>query len=419
MAPRESKTLEFKEKVTNTFLKTVSAYANYGGGRIFFGTKDDGTITGIENPNATYLDIENRINDSLNPVPPYALEIDPAKDLVILTVRDGMDKPYLYKGKAYKRHDSATVEVSRLEYNRLVLDGTNRNFEDLPAISQDLTFRVLEVRLREILNIGTLTRDILKTLGLYSDEGGYSRAAEILADENPCPGIDMVRFGRNIDELMDRETYSGVSALSLYDKALDLFRKYYRYEKIDGASRVPVELVPEKAFREAIANGIVHRTWDVDAAIPVSLFRDRVEIASPGGLPPGLSEDEYLHNSISMLRNPKLANVFFRLGYIEKFGTGIRRIKNAYADTSEKPAFHVYAESIQIVLPVIGAGNDLDTDERKVLDALSDNRILTRTEMEAATGYNKAKLLRIIPRLLEKNVIEKVGTGRGTKYTCV
>lgn len=419
MAPRESKTLEFKEKVTNTFLKTVSAYANYGGGRIFFGTKDDGTITGIENPNATCLDIENRINDSLNPVPPYALEIDPAKDLVILTVRDGMDKPYLYKGKAYKRHDSATVEVSRLKYNRLVLDGTNRNFEDLPAISQDLTFRVLEVRLREILNIGTLTRDILKTLGLYSDEGGYSRAAEILADENPCPGIDMVRFGRNIDELMDRETYSGVSALSLYDKALDLFRKYYRYEKIDGASRVPVELVPEKAFREAIANGIVHRTWDVDAAIPVSLFRDRVEIASPGGLPPGLSEDEYLHNSISMLRNPKLANVFFRLGYIEKFGTGIRRIKNAYADTSEKPAFHVYAESIQIVLPVIGAGNDLDTDERKVLDALSDNRILTRTEMEAATGYNKAKLLRIIPRLLEKNVIEKVGTGRGTKYTCV
>ena len=83
-----------------------------------------------------------------------------------------------------------------------------------------------------------------------------------------------------------------------------------------------------------------------------------------------------------MLRNPKLANVFFRLGYIEKFGTGIRRIKNAYADTSVKPAFRVYAESIQVLLPIIGAGNDLDTDERKVLDALSDNRILTRTEME-------------------------------------
>lgn len=79
MAPRESKTLEFKEKVTNTFLKTVSAYANYGGGRIFFGTKDDGTITGIENPNATCLDIENRITDSLNPVPPMRLRSTPPR----------------------------------------------------------------------------------------------------------------------------------------------------------------------------------------------------------------------------------------------------------------------------------------------------------------------------------------------------
>lgn len=419
MAPRESKTLEFKEKVTATFLKTVSAYANFGGGRILFGVRDDGTPAGIEDPNAECLDIENRINDGLSPVPPYTLELDSARNLIVLTVREGLDKPYLYRGKAYKRHDSATVEVGRLEYNRLVLEGSNRNFEDLPAASQDLTFRVLEDKMRGVLNIGALNRDILKTLGLYSDDDGYNRAAEILADKNSCPGIDMVRFGRDIDELMDREAYSGVSALSVYDKALALFRKYYRYEKIDGASRIPVELVPEKAFREAIANAIVHRTWDVDAAIPVSLFRDHIAIASPGGLPSGLSEDEYLHNPISMLRNPKLANVFFRLGYIEKFGTGIRRIKNAYADAAVKPAFRVYAESIQVVLPVIGVGNGLGADERRVLDALSDNRVLTRAEIGEATGYNKAKLLRVIPRLLEKNVIVKVGTGRGTKYTGV
>lgn len=419
MAPRESKTLEFKEKVTSTFLKTVSAYANFGGGRILFGIKDDGSPAGIGDPNAECLNIENRINDSLSPVPPYTLEVDPTKGLIVLTVQDGMDKPYLYKGKAYKRHDSATVEVSRLEYGRLVLEGSNRNFEDLPAVNQDLTFRTLEEKMRGILHIDALNRDIMKTLGLYSDDGGYNRAAEFLADENSCPGIDMVRFGRDIDELMDRETYGGVSALSLYDKALALFRKYYRYEKIDGASRTPVERIPEKAFREAMANGIVHRTWDVNAAIPVSLFRDRIEISSPGGLPPGLSEDEYLHNPISMLRNPKLANVFFRLGYIEKFGTGIRRIKNAYADEAVKPTFRIYAESIQVILPVIGAGNGFDADERKVLNALSDNRILTRAEIGEATGYNKAKLLRVIPRLLEKNAVEKVGTGRGTKYARV
>ena len=116
---RETKTLEYKENMqSGTFMKTVSAYANYGDGQIIFGVRDNGEVVGIDDPVAASLNLENKINDSMNPVPEYSIEIE--ESLVKLCVYEGKYKPYLYKGKAYKRNDSATIEVGRLEYNRLV-----------------------------------------------------------------------------------------------------------------------------------------------------------------------------------------------------------------------------------------------------------------------------------------------------------
>ena len=416
MPRRESKTLEFKEKLTPTFLKTVSAFANFGGGQIVFGVADDGTAVGLDDPQQTSLDIENSMNDNLHPVPPFTLAVDRARRLVTLAVEDGPDKPYLYKGKAWRRADTATVEASRLELNRLVLAGSNRNYEDLPAAGTKLTFAVLEEKLHAALGVGELSQDILRTLGLFADRKRFNRAAELLADRGEHPGLDMARFGTSIDQILDRETWECESVLTFYDKALALFRKYYQYEKIEKALRVSVELIPENAFREAIANALVHRAWDVPSPVRVAMYPDRVEIASPGGLPPGLSQDEFLHSQISVLRNPILANVFFRLGLIEKFGTGVRRINSLYAKLPVKPIFRAFAESVQVTLPVASASPALNSDECRVVAALSESRILTRGEIEAATGFNKAKLLRVLPRLLEIGRIEKSGAGRGTKY---
>ena len=106
----ESKYLEYKENVTNTFLKTVSAYANYGTGQILFGVKDDGKVIGINNAQKVCLDIENMINDCISPQPDYSIEIN-KKSIITLTVIEGLNKPYLYKSKAYKRNDTSTVEA--------------------------------------------------------------------------------------------------------------------------------------------------------------------------------------------------------------------------------------------------------------------------------------------------------------------
>ena len=166
MVVRESPTVEYKESVTPTFLKTVSAYANYGTGKIEFGVDDEGVAVGLADPVAACLRIENMINDSLDPAPRYSLEPDEKRGTVTLTVYEGQDKPYRSKGKAYRRNDSATVEVDRLEYGRLTLEGSNLTFDALTSARQDLSFHALEHKCIDHLGISELTPDIMRTLRL-------------------------------------------------------------------------------------------------------------------------------------------------------------------------------------------------------------------------------------------------------------
>ena len=124
----ESKTLEYKADMTNSFLKTVSAYANYGAGEVCFGINDAGERVGVKNPDDFALAVENKINDAIEPKPNFSIVLD-GQNIVVLRVEKGMDPPYTYRGKAYKRNHTATVEVSREELRRLVLEGTGKSFD--------------------------------------------------------------------------------------------------------------------------------------------------------------------------------------------------------------------------------------------------------------------------------------------------
>ena len=328
---RETRILEFKETITNIFLKTVSAFSNYNGGMILFGVDDDGNVKGLPDVKQACLDIENKINDSISPQPNYMLELQNNDQTIKLTVKSGLQKPYLYKSKAYKRNDTATIEVDTLEFSRLVLEGKNISFEELQCKDQELSFDFLQHKLKENIQIESFNQDTLKTLNLYDNANGFNNAAGLLADKNHFSGIDLVKFGENISIIQKRVTFENVSVLDVYEKTLAVFKDYYQYEVIQGADRKTMEKIPQAAFREAIANALIHRVWDIDSHIRVSMFDDRIEVVSPGGLPAGITAEEYLSGKLSVLRNRNLANVFYRLGFVEIFGTGITRIKQLYA----------------------------------------------------------------------------------------
>ena len=412
---RETRTIEFKEAITNTFLKTVSAFSNYDGGVILFGMDDNGNIKGLSDVKQTCLDIENKINDNISPQPDYILEIQ-NDNTISLTVKPGAHKPYLYKSKAYKRNDTATIEVDTLELSRLILEGKNIRFEELPCKDQTLTFDVLHQKLKESIQIETFNQDTLKTLNLYDNENGYNNAAGLLADKNHFPGIDIVKFGENISIIQKRSTFQNISILGAYDKTIEVFKDYYQYEVVQGIERKKIEKIPEEAFREAIANALIHRAWDVESQVRVLMFDDRLEVISPGGLPSGISETEYLSGRISVLRNRNLANVFYRLGFVEIFGTGITRIKQLYETGLRKPDFEVLENTIKIVLPVFEENLNLTEDEQAVYKILSRTILKPISEIAPYVSFGKSKTTQLLKDMNKKGVIAVEGKGRGTKY---
>ena len=413
---RETRTLEFKETITNTFLKTVSAFSNYAGGTILFGIDDNGNMKGLPDTKQACLDIENKINDSISPQPNYTLEIQNNAQTIKLTVKSGLQKPYLYKSKAYKRNDTATIEVDTLEFSRLILEGKNIRFEELSCKDQKLFFEILHHKLKENIQIENFNQDTLKTLNLYDSVNGYNNAAGLLADRNHFPGIDIVKFGESISIIQKRTTFENISILDVYDKTIDVFRDYYQYEVIQGADRKKIEKIPEAAFREAIANALIHRSWDVESQIRVLMFDDRIEIVSPGGLPSGITTEEYLSGKLSVLRNRNLANVFYRLGFVEIFGTGITRIKQLYEESLAKPDFEISENAIKIVLPIFENNVNLTEDEKTIYKILSKTMLKPISEIVPYVPFGKSKTAQLLKNMEEKGVVVVEGKGRGTKY---
>ena len=413
---RETRTLEFKETITNTFLKTISAFSNYDGGSILFGIDDNGNVKGLPDIKQACLDIENKINDSISPQPNYTLEVQNNNQTIKLTVKSGIQKPYLYKSKAYKRNDTATIEVDTLEFSRLILEGKNIRFEELPCKDQELSFEILYSKLKESVQIETFNRDTLKTLNLYDNVNGYNNAGGLLADRNHFPGIDMVKFGESISIIQKRLTFENISILDVYEKAIAVFRDYYEYEVIQEADRKKVEKIPEAAFREAIANSLIHRVWDVESQIRVLMFDDRIEVVSPGGLPSGITVNEYLAGKLSALRNRNLANVFYRLGFVEIFRTGIIRIKQLYEESLAKPEFEVSENAIKVVLPIFENNFNLSEDEKAIYKVLSKTMLKSISEIAPYVPFGKSKTTQLLKSMGQKGVVIVEGKGRSTKY---
>ena len=283
----------------------------------------------------------------------------------------------------------------------------NISFEEMNVDEENLEFSYLSENLIKAMDLSTFNLDTLKSLNLYNSKFGYNNAALLLADSNNFPGLDIAVFGNSINIFKKRISYAGESILKQYYDVLELFRSEYIVEKIEDGFRQKIELVPFDAFREAVANALVHRTWDIKANTKIEMHPDRIIISSPGGLVANMSKEDYINGNYSYLRNPIIANVFRRLNIIEAFATGIKRINEAYKDAIVKPIYDVTSSAISVTLPIIDQAS-LSLNEKKVYDAMKQNYSYSRLELEEISGFAKDTLIRVLNSLVEKGIVEKV-----------
>ncbi len=431
----ESKNVEYKQEYSKTILKTVCAYANFHDGSIILGVKDDSTIVGVDKIDGLKLSIENAINDTILPSPYYEFEVKELgkSKLLLIRVYKGDHTPYTYQGKSYMRWDTSTIQVDMITYQNLILAGRNLGFEDLPSPEQTLTFDYFENQMKRQYQIAALTDDLMRTLGLIRDDK-YNIAASLLSEENPIDSsvVQLIAFAdTSVGRIKDRMEMNSGSILKQFDDCMAFYKKHINIgEIIESAYRKTVEDVPYIAYREAVANMLVHRDYSVAVDARIEFYSNRIEIVSPGGLPLGMLREEYVDGKLSKPRNRKIADIFLRLNIIEKLATGIRRIKEQYIAQEVKPSFLVSENAVVVVLPYLnesisqnhGLAKDvretriLEGKEKTVYDLIRQQPMIKRVEIQKHINLEKSQTIELLNKLRYSGMIIKVGNGPATGY---
>jgi ATP-dependent DNA helicase RecG len=418
----ESKSVELKEKYTKSLLKTISAYSNFHDGYIYVGINDQGEVVGLPKIHEEKLIIENSINTTITPKPFFdmnILEFDGKKTLEI-KVYKGDNGPYYYQNTAYMRNDTSTVPVDGSNLTRLVLISKNLTYDQLKVSQSNLSFNYLKEKMHSVLNITDINQAVLTTLGLFIDKT-YNNCALLLSDNGSVSQsyIDIARFKLDTNTFLDRKRFENQSLLKHFDQSMTYFQTQYpSYQTIEGIERTTKEQVPLVAFREALSNAIIHRDYLLNSGVQISMFENRIEIVSPGGLPEGMDEEQYYRGLTSLSRNPIISNVFFRLNLIEQFGTGIKRILDSYKRYKVKPSFDIQKYQIRIVLPVTNFDYTKLEKKEAILSYLHAYPKSSRQSIENSLKIDKSTLIRRLNELDEQGLVSKSGNGPSTTYYC-
>ena len=362
MPYQESETVELKAVVVDEVKKEIIAFANSDGGKLYIGVRDDGTVVGVDDPDGTALQVSNMVRDSIKPDVTMFLHYktieEDGKKIIEIKVQRGTDRPYYIAKKGmrpegvYVRQGYSSVPATDTAIRCMIKETDGDRFETMRCLEQELTFEATEQEFRfRKVEFGPQQ---MRTLKLVDNDGLYSNLALLLSDQNPHTIKVAVFQGTKQMIFKDRREFGG-SLMKQMSEVYDYidFCNQIR-ATIEKLSRIDVRDYPVIAVREALLNLLVHRDYSFSASALISIYDDRIEFVSIGGLLPGI-ELEDIMAGLSVCRNQNLANVFYRLHLIEAYGTGLTKIMEAYEGTSEKPIISTTKNSFKITLPNVNA----------------------------------------------------------------
>ena len=421
----ESETVELKEIYTPNLKKEIISFANTNGGTIYIGVQDNGEIVGLDNADFVMQQISNSLRDSIRPDVSMFTNIELLQEenkfFIKLTVSPGTKKPYYLSDKGlkpagvYVRSGTTSVPASEDAIRMMIKMTDGDSFETNRSLVQELTFNTLDEELRK--RGLEFTKIQMKNLGILSDDDIYTNMGLLVSDQ--CKHSIKFAIFQGTDKLVfrDRKEFTG----SIFAQLMDAYKTidFYNGTKatFHDLLRTDERDYPEEAVREALLNAIVHRDYSFSGSTFINLYSDRLEIISLGGLVPGLSLEAAMMGA-SQPRNEKLANLFYRMRFIEAYGTGISKIISCYKGLPVQPKFENAEGAFRVVLPNIHA-QKLSTENEKYLPILrlfEKQKEITRRDVEETLGIGTTHAINMLREMLDKDLISKVGGGRLTRY---
>ena len=410
-ATEYDKKLALEEKKPKSWCKSVSAFANTFGGALIFGISNEGMVVGLENPEGDAEKISEVIKTRLDPMPEFKLrfyQTEDGKVLIILDVYKGDETPYYYSGdgvlEAYVRVGNESVKATATELKRLVLRGKNTSYDSQNSTykAEDYAFSKLKERYKKWTGNSFDDKDLI-SFGLVNEQGNLTNAGALLADESPirCSRLFCTRWnglnksGGAVDALDDAE-YSG-SVISLIENGEAFIKRNCKMKwRKTANSREEMPEYVERSYHEALVNALAHRDYLVNGSeVHIDIYDDRMEIYSPGGMPDGsMIQDRDPLMVPSTRRNPVLADVFNRLGYMERKGSGFGKIISGYEfqinyDESKRPSFRSDRYQFTVVMPNLNYDVSHDFEENEAMsESMSESMSkLERTRMQIILHY--------------------------------
>lgn len=435
---RETEIVELKSIVMDDIKKEIIAFANCEGGMVYVGVADDGKVLGVENADECALQISNMVRDAVKPdvtmfIHYETLECD-GKAVVAVNIQRGTNRPYYLAKKGlrpegvYVRQGYSSVPATDTAIRQMIKETDGDSFENMRSINQALTFEATKKEF-EKRNV-VFGQPQMQTLKIVSADGIYTNLGLLLSEQCPHTIKVAVFEGINQNVFKDRREFSGslmqqlnevYDYIDFHNQTHATFRKLLRIDTRD---------YPEVAVREALLNTLVHRDYSFRASTLISIYDDRIEFVSIGGLLPGLELDD-LMMGVSVCRNPHLANVFYRLQLIEAYGTGMKKIMGAYANALVQPKIKTTNNAFKIILPNVNftpkaaevhkdfekaADLALDSNEEKVLQFLREHLMITRKETQTLLEVSQSTAGRILKAMVDSGRIKQIGGSRTTRY---
>lgn len=419
---KESPTVEFKRELTEAVKWEIIAFANTQGGELYIGIEDDGAIIGLENAHKTLEAVSSMLHDSIQPDilvhTRLSIEEIEGKDIVKVAVSLGTRRPYHLKSKGMKplgvfiRYGTSVANASEENIRQMIIESDGTNFETVRSLQQELTFNeAIAVFEKQGLKFG---REQQRTLGILTGDGYYTNLGLLFSDQ--CEHtIKCARYlGNDKLDFQDRKEFKG-SILTQVEEVYEYLNLYNaKSSRFEGLQRIEQESLPSYALREALINAVTHRDYSFSGSILIHLFQNRLEIVSLGGLVKGLTIED-IELGVSQSRNPRLANMLYRLKWIESYGTGLQRMKESYKQNKERPFWEIGPNAFVVTLPK----QTLDTptiEDDELNNWLLEHPEFTTKELETYLNKSKATVRKIVADLLESNRITRLGDGPSTRY---
>jgi ATP-dependent DNA helicase RecG len=435
LKPHESQTTELKSSWRDEYMKILCAFANTDGGELIIGVDDKGKVKGIRNSKKLLEDLPNKIRNKLGITPLVNVRSKNRKKIIHIKIPPS-SVPVSYDGKYYVRSGSTTQELKGSELIHFLLRKTGKTWDGLTckANFSDIEISTIEdfknLAKERIPGISKLdsTEKIFVNLKLLTDNGDMTNAGILLFGENPQRFFisAKTRLGRfkTSTEIIDTVIAEG-NLFKQLEIVIDAIKKHLnvRFE-IKGIQREDIWDYPIEALREAVINALIHKDYSSTAEIQIRIYDDRIWIWNPGGLPPQLTVEDLKREHSSYPRNPLIANAFYLAGFIERWGSGTRRIVDLCKEyglpepeyREEQGGFSVwFYKDIYTEENLRKMG--LNERQIKAIMFTKQNGRITNTEYQTICNVKKRQATNDLLELEKIKILERVGTtGKGTYY---